>query len=61
MLTFVETKLFRKLVQEYLSDDEYGDLQQARTPKLETSSRARVGFGNCAGALRAGASEAGSA
>lgn len=29
MLTFVETKLFTKLVQEYLSDDEYGALQQA--------------------------------
>jgi hypothetical protein len=29
MLTFIETKLFTKLVQEYLSDDEYGDLQQA--------------------------------
>jgi hypothetical protein len=29
MLTFVETTLFTKLVQEYLSDDEYGALQQA--------------------------------
>jgi hypothetical protein len=29
MLTFIETKLFTKLVQEYLSDDEYGALQQA--------------------------------
>jgi hypothetical protein len=29
MQTFVETKLFTKLVQEYLSDDEYGALQQA--------------------------------
>lgn len=29
MLTFVETKLFTTLVQEYLSDDEYGVLQQA--------------------------------
>ncbi len=26
---FVETKLFTKLVQEYLSDDEYAALQQA--------------------------------
>ena len=29
MLTFVETKLFTRLVQQYLSDDEYGALQQA--------------------------------
>lgn len=29
MQTFVETRLFTKLVQEYLSDDEYGALQQA--------------------------------
>lgn len=28
-VTFVETKLFTKLVQEYLSDDEYAALQQA--------------------------------
>lgn len=29
MVTFVETKLFTKLVQEYLSDDEYAALQQS--------------------------------
>jgi hypothetical protein len=29
MISFVETKLFTRLVQEYLSDDEYGALQQA--------------------------------
>lgn len=29
MVTFVETKLFTKLVQEYLSDDEYSALQQS--------------------------------
>jgi hypothetical protein len=28
-VTFVETKLFTKLVQEYLSDDEYAVLQQS--------------------------------
>jgi hypothetical protein len=28
-VTFVETKLFTKLVQEYLSDDEYAALQQS--------------------------------
>lgn len=29
MLTFVETRLFTRLVLDYLSDDEYGALQQA--------------------------------
>jgi hypothetical protein len=29
MISFVETKLFTRLVQEYLSDDEYARLQQA--------------------------------
>jgi mRNA-degrading endonuclease RelE of RelBE toxin-antitoxin system len=29
LVTFVETKLFTKLVQEYLSDDEYAALQQS--------------------------------
>jgi hypothetical protein len=29
MVIFIETKLFTKLVQEYLSDDEYSVLQQA--------------------------------
>lgn len=31
MLSFVETRLFTKLVQAYLSDEEYGALQQAIT------------------------------
>ena len=29
MISFVETKLFTRLVQEYLSDDDYSKLQQA--------------------------------
>ena len=29
MISFVETKLFTRLVHEYLSDDEYSELQQA--------------------------------
>jgi hypothetical protein len=29
MYSFIETKLFTKLVLEYLSDDEYGALQEA--------------------------------
>jgi hypothetical protein len=29
VVTFVETKLFTKLIQEYLSDEEYSALQQS--------------------------------
>ncbi len=29
MISFIETKLFTRLVQEYLSDDEYSKLQEA--------------------------------
>jgi hypothetical protein len=29
MISFIETKLFTRLVQEYLSDDDYSKLQQA--------------------------------
>lgn len=29
MLTFIETKLFTSLIQQYLADDEYAALQQA--------------------------------
>jgi hypothetical protein len=29
MISFIETKLFTRLVQQYLSDDEYSRLQQA--------------------------------
>ncbi len=29
MISFIETKLFTRLVQEYLSDDEYSKLQRA--------------------------------
>jgi mRNA-degrading endonuclease RelE of RelBE toxin-antitoxin system len=35
MMTFVETRLFTKLVQDYLTDDEYGALQQALTKSPE--------------------------
>lgn len=35
IVTFVETKLFTKLVQEYLSDDEYAALQQSRIVNSE--------------------------
>ena len=36
MQTFVETRLFTKLVQEYLSDDEYGALQHALVANPES-------------------------
>lgn len=38
MISFVETKLFTRLVQEYLSDDEYSLLQQALTADPEVGS-----------------------
>jgi hypothetical protein len=38
MISFVETKLFTRLVQEYLSDDEYAQLQQALVADPEAGS-----------------------
>ena len=38
MISFVETKLFTRLVQEYLSDDEYSSLQQALLADPELGS-----------------------
>ena len=38
MFSFVETKLFTRLVQEYLSDDEYSQLQQAIIANPEVGS-----------------------
>ncbi len=38
MISFVETKLFTRLLQEYLSDDEYSKLQQALAAHLEAGT-----------------------
>jgi hypothetical protein len=38
MISFVETKLFTRLVQEYLSDEEYSQLQQALAANPEVGS-----------------------
>ena len=38
MISFVETKLFTRLVQEYLSDDEYSRLQQVLVADPEIGS-----------------------
>ncbi len=38
MFSFVETKLFTRLVQEYLSDDEYAQLQQVLIANREAGS-----------------------
>ena len=38
MFSFVETKLFTRLVQEYLTDDEYSQLQQAIIANPEVGS-----------------------
>ncbi len=36
MFSFIEARLFTRLVLEYLSDDEYGALQQALVQDLES-------------------------
>ena len=38
MISFVETKLFTRLVQEYLNDDQYRQLQQALIADPEAGS-----------------------
>ena len=38
MFSFIETKLFTRLVQEYLSDDEYSQLQRAIIANPEVGS-----------------------
>jgi hypothetical protein len=38
MISFVETKLFTRLVQDYLSDDEYSQLQQALATNPEVGT-----------------------
>lgn len=45
VVTFVETKLFTRLVQEYLTDDEYATLQQtiAGTPEVGSVIRGSGG------------------
>jgi hypothetical protein len=55
MISFIETKLFTRLVQEYLSDDEYLKLQQAllSDPELEQSFQVPVVSENFAGAFPA--------
>jgi putative transcriptional regulator len=52
MFSFVETKLFTRLVQEYLSDDEYSQLQQAiiANPEVGSVIPGSVAFARCVGA-----------
>jgi hypothetical protein len=52
MLSFIETKLFTKLVIEYLSDDEYSRLQQALIEDPETGDLIPGSgvYGKCGGA-----------
>jgi hypothetical protein len=51
MISFVETKLFTRLVQEYLSDDEYSKLQQVllANPEAGPVILARAVSANCVG------------
>ena len=55
---FVETKLFTKLVQEYLSDDEYAGLQQSLivNPELGDVILVRAAFASFGGVARAAVS-----
>jgi hypothetical protein len=61
MLTFIETKLFTKLIQEYLADDEYSALQQALigNPEAVALIRGSGGCEECAGTWPAVGSVAG--
>ena len=51
MVTFIETKLFTKLVEQYLSHDSYRQLQTtlAADPEAALSFQARVVFVNSGG------------
>lgn len=51
MVTFIETKLFTRLVEEYLSDDSYRQLQAALAsdPEAALSSLALAVFVNSGG------------
>ena len=51
-MTFVETKLFTELVQDYLSDDEYAAMQQflVVNPEAGTSFLPPAASGNFGGA-----------
>ena len=51
MFIFIETKLFTRLADEHLSDDDLSRLQGYlnRTPKRETSFAGQAVCGNCAG------------
>ena len=61
MYTFIETKLFTRLVDEYLSDEEYSALQWAlvANPAAGDLVRGPAVFGRSGGAPRAAVSEAG--
>lgn len=52
MFSFIETRLFTRLVQEYLDDDEYAELQKVlmENPETGDGSQARVACVNFAGA-----------
>jgi hypothetical protein len=61
VVTFIETKLFTKLVQNYFTDEEYAALQSAimANPDAGMSSLDLVAFGNCGGAWPGAASGVG--
>ena len=58
MFSFVETKLFTRLVQEYLSDDEYAQLQQTiiANPEVGSVIPGSAACARCVGVLLVAAS-----
>lgn len=59
MYSFIETRLFTRLVSEYLSDDEYRELQKAliANPEAGDVVPGQAGFVSSAGALQGVANE----
>lgn len=63
MFSFIETRLFTKLVLEYLTDAQYAELQQSlmRDPEAGPVIPAPAGYASCDGEPRAAASAAATA
>ena len=61
MYSFIETKLFSRLTGEYLTDDEYVELQTALAAAPDRGARGPEASESCAGRSLVAASEAASA
>jgi len=58
MISFVETKLFTRLVEQYLTDEEYSLLQREliENPEVGAVIRGSGGFARCGGVWQAAVS-----